>query len=484
MKRISSPSIGQLDKRYVNVEDWFLMPPVEDWYDPTDGLPEDPEIGDRYISDATAEGWEIDHIYEWDGDEWIESEPEEGWMIWMLFELMFYVFFSGGWMEVGSESFVNVTGDTMTGDLILSGAKLISDTGEPLTLDSATNYIDIGVSPTNNKQLRFYQGSNGTSGNTCQIRADYDNLYITNANGKIMIENAADQNHSLSVQESGSPYEKMDWWFDGSSGTGTGIWMSANYNAGDINMKLGDADAATWDFKIVDWWDRDLVTISSLGGAHFNIQSKDADFIIEGNTEANLFRVDAGTDEVRMGDWDTTGTVTLTGTARVIRDLWIDAAGIKAPGAKPATEVSFGTLETMAWEFSNEGVEANQESVSWRIAIPYDLDRTEGVIVRLGWSSASAGNCKWQLKYRWFSEDEDMTQDGEETLTAVDVASSTANGLVVTTIEGIDAPSDTDATIMFKLTRLSADGEDTISDTVELHGICFNYTSDKLGAAM
>jgi len=76
-----------------------------------------------------------------------------------------------------------------------------------------------------------------------------------------------------------------------------------------------------------------------------------------------------------------------------------------------------------------------------------------------------------------------MTQDGEETLTVVDAASSTANGLVVTTIEGIDAPSDTDATIMFKLTRLSADGEDTISDTVELHGVCFNYVSDKLGAA-
>jgi hypothetical protein len=117
MKRISVPSIGFLDTRYVNEEDWFLLPPADDWYDPTGGLPVDPDVGDRYVSDATAEGWEIDHIYEWDGDEWIESEPEEGWMIWMLFELMFYVFFSGGWMEVGSTTFVELAGDTMTGDL-------------------------------------------------------------------------------------------------------------------------------------------------------------------------------------------------------------------------------------------------------------------------------------------------------------------------------------------------------------------------------
>jgi len=190
-----------------------------------------------------------------------------------------------------------------------------------------------------------------------------------------------------------------------------------------------------------------------------------------------------GDDNTNYASFATDGEITLTGTARVTRDLWIDAAGIKAPGAKPATEVAFGTLETSAWEFSNEGVEANQESVSWRIAVPYDFDRTEGVVIRLGWSSASTGNCKWQLKYRWFSEDEDMTQDGEETLTAVDAASATANGLVVTDIEGIDAPSATDATIIFKLTRLSADGQDTISDTVELHGVCFNYISDKLGQA-
>jgi len=177
------------------------------------------------------------------------------------------------------------------------------------------------------------------------------------------------------------------------------------------------------------------------------------------------------------------GEINLHGTARVKRDLWIDVAGIKAPGAKPAAEVAHGALEISAWQFSNEGVEANQESVSWRIAPPYDMDRSEGVTLRVGWSSASTGNVKWKLEYRWLSEDEDTTQGAEETLIVVDAASATANGLVVTDIAGIDAPSAADASIIFRLTRLSADAQDTIDDTVELHGVCFNYTSDKLGEA-
>ena len=210
-------------------------------------------------------------------------------------------------------------------------------------------------------------------------------------------------------------------------------------------------------------------------------------------TDGNLTTTGTGSfGSALIGDGGTTnyteikddGEINLHGTARVLRDLWIDVSGIKAPGAKPATEVSHGNLETAAWQFSNEGVEANQESVSWRIAPPYDMDRTEGVKIRVGWSSASTGNVKWQLEYRWLSEDEDTTQGAEETLTVVDAASTTANGLVVTDITGINAPSATDASIIFRLTRLSADAQDTISDTVELHGICFNYVSDKLGEAI
>ena len=71
-----------------------LLPPIERWWDPTGGLPVGPAIGDRYGSDGTGSGWTDGYIYEWDGSVWVESAPEEGWMVWALLELIFYVFFS------------------------------------------------------------------------------------------------------------------------------------------------------------------------------------------------------------------------------------------------------------------------------------------------------------------------------------------------------------------------------------------------------
>ena len=95
----------------------YLVEPVEEAYDPTGGLPEDPEVGDRYIADGTAGGWTDGYIYEWDGDEWLEFEPEEGWMVWLLFELVMWVFFSGGWMEMGVYTYLMLDGSNASQDI-------------------------------------------------------------------------------------------------------------------------------------------------------------------------------------------------------------------------------------------------------------------------------------------------------------------------------------------------------------------------------
>ena len=123
----------------------WLVDPVEDSYDPTGGLPADPTVGDRYISDDTANGWTIDYIYEWDGTSWEESIPEEGWMVWMLLDLLYYVFFSGGWMEVGSGTYLSLDGEsidvtngtfdlTTTGDISVGAATVTSLTDGTATL--------------------------------------------------------------------------------------------------------------------------------------------------------------------------------------------------------------------------------------------------------------------------------------------------------------------------------------------------------------
>ena len=67
------------------------------------------------------------------------------------------------------------------------------------------------------------------------------------------------------------------------------------------------------------------------------------------------------------------------------------------------------------------------------------------------------------------------------TLTGIVSASATSNGLIVSEITGMDLPSATDICIHIRITRLSASGDDTIADTVELSGLALQYVSNKLG---
>ena len=112
-----------------------LMPPVERDWDITTGLPVAPEEGDRYISDGTDEdlGWYDGYIYEWDGTEWIESIPVEGWMVWLIFEMVFWVFFSCGWMEMGEDTHLKLD----CSNVPLTGTLTIDDIYAPSPAASA-----------------------------------------------------------------------------------------------------------------------------------------------------------------------------------------------------------------------------------------------------------------------------------------------------------------------------------------------------------
>lgn len=178
------------------------------------------------------------------------------------------------------------------------------------------------------------------------------------------------------------------------------------------------------------------------------------------------------------------GEINLAGTARVLNSIWVDAGGIKSPGAKPATAIAHGTLETPAWQFGNEAVGGNQESVSFNIKIANRMDRSVAPTLTIGWSSTTTSkNVKWQLGYLWIKLNEDTTAGAEETLYATTSSSATAEGMVTSTFIGINVPDSDDICIHCKLTRLSADAADECEDDVELHGICFQWTSNKLGTA-
>jgi len=181
-----------------------------------------------------------------------------------------------------------------------------------------------------------------------------------------------------------------------------------------------------------------------------------------------------------------TGVQTMTGSARTYNAVWIQAGGIKAPGLKPATEIPHGVLETPAWQFADQAVEGNQESVSFIMRIPEKLDRTGSPSIFIGWSAdgAGPGNCEWQLEYLWTAANESTVAGPQDTHTITVAASAVANGLVLSDISGLDSPSGTDACLHCKLTRLSAGGNDTIVDTVELHGVCLYFITNKIGKAL
>ncbi|MEA2056896.1 MAG: hypothetical protein U9O78_04330 [Patescibacteria group bacterium] len=176
------------------------------------------------------------------------------------------------------------------------------------------------------------------------------------------------------------------------------------------------------------------------------------------------------------------GEILRHGTARTKNGLWIPAAGLKAPGSKPATFIEHGI--DSAWSFA-DAIEASQESVSGTMRLPKRMDRGVAPEFCICWSAngVSPGSCEWQLEYLWTSPDEDTTAGAQETLTATGTASSTSNGLIATTVAGIDAPSATDMCLHFRVTRLSAHTNDTISDTVELLGLVLDFTSNKFGEA-
>jgi len=180
------------------------------------------------------------------------------------------------------------------------------------------------------------------------------------------------------------------------------------------------------------------------------------------------------------------GQVTFAGNARHVNDAWIAAGGLKAPGAKPATAVAHGVLETPAWEFANQAVEGNQETVSWTMRVPNRMDRTVTPYILLGWSAdgASPGDCEWQLEYLWTEEGQDTGAAAQDTITGIATAPATADGLDIVNLGAMDLPSSKDVCVHCRLTRLSAGGNDTIAIAVHLHGVCLSWTSDKLGTAI
>jgi len=75
---------------------------VDDWWDPSSGLPIGPNEDDRYIATASGNGWSTNNIYDYDGSQWDEIVPNEGFTTWVENEDALYVFNGSDWVRFGS----------------------------------------------------------------------------------------------------------------------------------------------------------------------------------------------------------------------------------------------------------------------------------------------------------------------------------------------------------------------------------------------
>ena len=169
--------------------------------------------------------------------------------------------------------------------------------------------------------------------------------------------------------------------------------------------------------------------------------------------------------------------ITLTGTARVEKDLWVAFSGLRAPGTKPATLVEHGI--SGAWRFSD----STDDTIVANIKTPLDIDITSIVqpTIGLGWSSTTTtGSAVWQVEYLWTKQDEDTTDAADGTLSVTSSASTTAEGLVLSTLQMANFESD-DVCVHLRVKRLGADVSDTLGDEAELHGLCMKYLVNRLG---
>ena len=117
-----------------------------------------------------------------------------------------------------------------------------------------------------------------------------------------------------------------------------------------------DADTTTEDGRLIFYVTRqgtdgvEMLRLSGNSGFVFNEGGVDANFRIEGSSEANLFFTDAGNDRVGIGtntpstELDVQGDIRLSGEIEVNGDLNHDGSNVGFYGTAPATKQTVGNL--------------------------------------------------------------------------------------------------------------------------------------------
>ena len=121
---------------------------VEDWWDPSGGLPPGPTDGLRYIATASGNGWSDNYVYQYDSDttSWIEIVPNEGFTSWIENDDALYTFNGSDWVRFGSTVTHNNTNGIQGGQaneyyhLSATQYNLLTDQNASIVDDASTQH--------------------------------------------------------------------------------------------------------------------------------------------------------------------------------------------------------------------------------------------------------------------------------------------------------------------------------------------------------
>jgi hypothetical protein len=241
-----------------------------------------------------------------------------------------------------------------------------------------------------------------------------------------------------------------------------------------VNCYMCTLDGATWDAYQTG------TNELNLGGSVIVNNKTSGTITYRAAMTAEIARVS----EIKVGsdtdysNFDADGVQTMTGDARVYKEIWVPFNALKAPGTNPAIFKEWGI--SGVWEFTD----GTDDTIVFNIAIPLDMDRTVVPAIRIGWSTNTAvitETAVWQLEYLYRKIGEDTTAVAQATVTVNSNADAQANGFNIAAFPALALPDADDFCIHCRIKRLGADPADDLTDTAELHGVCFMYISDKLG---
>ena len=400
------------------------------------------------------------------------------------------------------DDYVNVTGDTMTGNLVMSG------TGINVPFISGVQSIN-GTSCTVSGLSSIYLVNtinefsiDGTLADDSNSALPSEKAVKTYVDSQVSAENLWDRTgtiltpHTINDNISGVNSFTMSGASISSDGVGTFGGATSGQSTIASGFVVNDAggNTATDDLRVeTDNYPSAFVVDASADQIETGVVTLAKDKIAFTQTDLNEY-IDSLADGYldyrvtiahRFGDGTnyaeikTDGEINLHGTARVKKQIWMQAEAIKAPLANPATFADLGI--SGAWQFPDNLT----RYIICKLPLVTDIDTSVDAEVHFGWSSpTTSANCRWQVEYLVRAEDEDMTVAAEATLTQTEGSSATANGLNISTfIIPAAALAAADSCLLLRIARLGADAADTLGDVANLSGLCLNYVSNTLGEA-